>query len=375
MAPDNAVALYLKPQNNNNASTASTKIRCFIGGEWKPRYEFSNRQLERFDRSKGNPRNARVSCRAHSVQPVRELQCEGPCGKWLPLENFSKATRGHNKTWCEDCTEWQLSNEPGFTPYIPPTGVDDFDEPELLEDGHADALIQFNEHGERVENWIQGNPSEIGDYDKLEIGTQRSVMDSASEVSVPSLLDDSPHELATLPQALTAVNLSRVGYFEEPRPSYAAVASAGNASSTIGGSRYGGNRPDRRDTATPVARTVQIPFPMGGDDSVESQSYRSSSAPALTSDTVSKITSQDQSVVSDANTVWVEDEFTALTVLPNPRQRMEGPSGWARPVQRKTELLVPKYVMNANIGDVQPRSHQQRPVYADVDDDDSEDEC
>lgn len=149
------------------------RIRCFIGGEWKPRSEFSGRQLEKFTRARTQPGRSQISCRAHSTQIRRELKCEGPCAKWQPIENFSRSTRNHSKTvssrdtfghvrkgssnrktqWCIDCTDWQLSVEPGFAPYVPPSSFDEDDEDDMAEDDDDDEIIPVDEvPGERIED-------------------------------------------------------------------------------------------------------------------------------------------------------------------------------------------------------------------------------
>ncbi|CAK7223770.1 hypothetical protein SCUCBS95973_005292 [Sporothrix curviconia] len=350
---EGAVSLYLK-------------IRCFIGGEWKPRSEFSGRQLDKFSRSRSHPARSQISCRVHSTQIRREIKCEGPCEKWLPIENFSKATRSHSKTWCMDCTDWQLSVEPGYTPYVPPTSIEedeDEDDDDDEEAGETNAIAPPDEiPGERIEDWIHGNPSELGGYDRVETGTQYSAVGSVSGVSSRSLLDTRNRELGGLPEALTATNLGLVVSAGPGIPSYASVASTIRAPastvSQISRSTAGGQL------------TRQSPMPASDTGSV-SQTNRSVSNTLYSADSM---TSQSQSV-SGASTAWMESGFQALTIgPPQPAQRIETRNGWARPVQRKTDLTAPRYVANHGVVDQLPQT-VQKVSYADADDDDSEDEC
>ncbi|CAK7217426.1 hypothetical protein SBRCBS47491_003162 [Sporothrix bragantina] len=355
----------ISPKNDKKTQDSPDKIRCFIGGEWKPRSEFSSRQLEKFARSKSHPARAEISCRAHSTQIRREIKCEGPCEKWLPIENFSKATRSHSKTWCMDCTDWQLSVEPGYTPYVPPTSLEedeDEDDDDDEEAGEANAIAPPDEiPGERIEDWIHGNPSELGGYDRIETGPQYSVVGSVSGVSSNSLLDTRNRQLGALPEALTATNLGLVVSAGLGIPSYASVASTIRAPastvSQISRSTSGGQL-ERRDLMR-ASNTGSV-----------SQSNRSASNTLYSADSM---TSQTQSI-SGASTGWMESGFQALTIgPPQPPQRIETRNGWARPVQRKTDLTAPRYVANHGVVDQAPQVVQK--TYADADDDYSEDEC
>ncbi|CAK7198912.1 hypothetical protein SEUCBS139899_001580 [Sporothrix eucalyptigena] len=362
--PVGAVSLYLRPKNSQTTQKTAGKIRCFIGGEWKPRSEFSNRQLEKFDHSRSHPGHSQISCRVHSTQIRREIKCEGPCAKWLPIENFSKATRSHSKTWCMDCTEWQLSVEPGYAPYVPPTSREDDeeDDEEVEEEHEIDPADEIP--GERIEDWIQNNPSELGGYDKVETGTAHtSTVGSISDISGRSLLDTCNREIGGLPEALTATNLNVAHTAGPVIPFYASIAST----STV--------RP-------PASVTSQASRPASGgqligwgamrsDTASVSQSNQSASNTLFSADSV---TTQSQSV-SGASTVWMESGFQALTIGP-PRvpQRIETRNGWARPVQRKTDLAAPRYVATNGGVDLQPQNIQ-RTVYTDADDEGSEDEC
>ncbi|RKU44719.1 hypothetical protein DL546_006967 [Coniochaeta pulveracea] len=101
------------------------KIRCDIGKEWKNSSEFSkNKLVDYANRARlggyVTPANSGISCRVHTGEPGLKRQCMGPCGKILPLSLFSKNTRVRGINWCNECTEWQLANEPGWSPYPTP---------------------------------------------------------------------------------------------------------------------------------------------------------------------------------------------------------------------------------------------------------------
>ncbi|ERS96357.1 hypothetical protein HMPREF1624_07267 [Sporothrix schenckii ATCC 58251] len=359
-----------RPKNSTATQSTAGKIRCFAGGEWKPRSEFSNRQLEKFARARVPPDQSEISCRAHSTQIRRELKCEGPCAKWQPIENFSRSTRNHSKTWCTDCTDWQLSVEPGFAPYVPPTALNEDDEDDQGdedEDDH-DGIIPIDEvPGERIEDWIQGNPSELGQFDRIEVGTQPSIVGSSSDISRPILLDTRNRELGGLPEALSAVNLGRSTDSGPSPSSGASIASASTVKGPVA-TALGGD-------LTPVGGSLLM-----GDSDTVSQSNRTYSNTLFSAANSRRASSQSGSVVSGSggggDTVWMETRFAALPLTLSqpmaPSQRAETRNGWARPVQRKTTLIAPRYVSNTGGIEIQP---QKKTVYADADEDDSEDEC
>lgn len=51
-----------------------------------------------------------------------------------------------------DCTEWQLSVEPGFAPYIPPRSFDEVEDDEPAEDDDTDIAPADEVPGERIED-------------------------------------------------------------------------------------------------------------------------------------------------------------------------------------------------------------------------------
>jgi hypothetical protein len=74
------------------------RLRCDIGKEWKNSSEFSkNKLLDYVNRARRGayvtPANSGISCRVHTGEPELKRQCQGPCGKVLPLSLFSKNTR------------------------------------------------------------------------------------------------------------------------------------------------------------------------------------------------------------------------------------------------------------------------------------------
>lgn len=69
-----------------------------MGGEWKDPAQFSKRQLQVYMtnlRTKKNvtPAQSGIACRIHTGEQIHELQCDGPCNKWQPLQYFSKSSR------------------------------------------------------------------------------------------------------------------------------------------------------------------------------------------------------------------------------------------------------------------------------------------
>lgn len=169
--------------------------------------------------------------------------------------------------------------------------------------------------------WIQENPSEAGDYDGIEIATQASVIDTASEVSGPTLLDDNIDDLGGLPQALNAVNLSRVGRYDEPPTT--SSTTPGQRGTMLGASQSGNG----------IDHTASTDF--------ETQSLGSLSKATVIADSYIESTRQTDYATthsrtsvadaSDHNLAVVEQETTTVSVSPE-RQRSPGPSGWARPV-------------------------------------------
>nr|XP_036585880.1 stc1 domain protein [Colletotrichum truncatum]KAF6796071.1 stc1 domain protein [Colletotrichum truncatum] len=110
------------------------RFRCDLGGEWKPFSSFSKRQqkivtdkLER--RIRIDAANTGMTCRMHSGEPVKEIQCEGPCNEIRVLDDFSKNNRSNGVYVCKFCQHWTNSQEPGYTPWAAPSNMlDPFEE-------------------------------------------------------------------------------------------------------------------------------------------------------------------------------------------------------------------------------------------------------
>ncbi|KAB5582727.1 hypothetical protein GE09DRAFT_280573 [Coniochaeta sp. 2T2.1] len=101
-------------------------IRCDVGKEWRAPVYFSKTKLHQFANNlrRGSPRvtaaRSGIACRIHSGEPDPTMKCNGPCGKMYALDAFSRNTRTAGKYWCNLCTDWQLTNEAGITPFPTP---------------------------------------------------------------------------------------------------------------------------------------------------------------------------------------------------------------------------------------------------------------
>ncbi|KAK6226067.1 hypothetical protein QIS74_02114 [Colletotrichum tabaci] len=101
------------------------KFRCKTGGEWKPLSSFSNKQqklvLDKLGRRvRIDAANTGMNCRFHSGEPIKELQCEGPCSQILVLDHFSKNNRTNGVNICKACQHWINTQEPGYAPWAGP---------------------------------------------------------------------------------------------------------------------------------------------------------------------------------------------------------------------------------------------------------------
>ncbi|KAL2107681.1 hypothetical protein VUR80DRAFT_4880 [Thermomyces stellatus] len=102
--------------NNRYDVLHASQYRCAVGGEWKPRSSFSQKNHNNLENKvkigmKVNPANTGMKCRDHSGEPKLERRCEGPCNKVKPLSAFSKNNLANGMTWCQSCTNWQLSQD------------------------------------------------------------------------------------------------------------------------------------------------------------------------------------------------------------------------------------------------------------------------
>ncbi|EFW98838.1 hypothetical protein CMQ_4690 [Grosmannia clavigera kw1407] len=232
--------------------------------------------------------------------------------------------------WCYDCTAWQLSVEPGVAVCAPPNSAAEVDELALLYAKPAEVIVSREEREERVEQWIQDNPSEAGDYDGIEIATQASVIDTASEVSGPSLLDDNINDLGNLPQALNAINLSRIGRYDEPPTTTVSnvLVRSGNENAAAESTDFETRSQDSNSKATIIANSAL--------ESNQQTDYATTNSRTSVND------------VSNHDLALVELGTTAVVNGPPERQRSPGPSGWARPNQRKIPWAPPRYVLSGS---------------------------
>ncbi|KAK1841181.1 hypothetical protein CCHR01_16198 [Colletotrichum chrysophilum] len=109
----------------NSAKKMPESFRCDLGGEWRPWGAFSKRQqklvTDRLSRGANiNAANTGMICRQHSGEPVKEIQCEGPCNKIRILDDFSKNNRTNGVNICKHCQHWTNTQEPGYAPWAAP---------------------------------------------------------------------------------------------------------------------------------------------------------------------------------------------------------------------------------------------------------------
>ncbi|KAK2001839.1 hypothetical protein LX36DRAFT_697941 [Colletotrichum falcatum] len=116
-----------------NGQKLPDKFRCKTGGEWKPWSSFSAKQQKLVQtklsrRVQIDAANTGMICRIHSGEPVKEIQCEGPCNQIRALDHFSKNNRSNGVNiahayWgqiCKACQHWVNTQEPGYAPWAGP---------------------------------------------------------------------------------------------------------------------------------------------------------------------------------------------------------------------------------------------------------------
>ncbi|KZL79874.1 hypothetical protein CI238_02335 [Colletotrichum incanum] len=119
---------------HNDGQKPPEKFRCKVGGEWKPWSSFSKKQQKLVQdklnrRARIDAANTGMVCRIHSGEPVKEIQCEGPCNQVLVLDKFSKNNRTNGVNICKACQHWINTQEPGYAPWASPnTGLDPLEE-------------------------------------------------------------------------------------------------------------------------------------------------------------------------------------------------------------------------------------------------------
>ncbi|KAI6716481.1 hypothetical protein JHW43_000912 [Diplocarpon mali] len=128
------------------SANPSSRYRCRVCEKWLESANYSKKELNSYadKAARGivmNGRTAKLRCRPCSGGPLQEKQCEGPCGMWKELQQFSKASRSAGGThWCQECTLWKLSNEHGVTSQAAPTGdlAPDEDDSYVAPDANGD---------------------------------------------------------------------------------------------------------------------------------------------------------------------------------------------------------------------------------------------
>ncbi|KAG7125276.1 hypothetical protein HYQ45_013279 [Verticillium longisporum] len=122
------------PGNGSNPTqmqrSGPRSFRCDIGGEWKPLDGFSKRFQKMSSKPRFDPARSGMICRVHSGEPALEAKCNGPCGRVLPLNSFSKSSRSKGVHLCIQCQSWISTQdaENGRTPIAAPSHERDFDE-------------------------------------------------------------------------------------------------------------------------------------------------------------------------------------------------------------------------------------------------------
>ncbi|GKT57096.1 STC1 domain protein [Colletotrichum tofieldiae] len=128
--PNGHTSFYLRllidiTSPNNEGQKLPEKFRCKTGGEWKPWSSFSKKQQKLVQdklsrRVRIDAANTGMVCRIHSGEPVKEIQCEGPCNRILVLDKFSKNNRTNGVNICKACQHWVNTQEPGYAPWAGP---------------------------------------------------------------------------------------------------------------------------------------------------------------------------------------------------------------------------------------------------------------
>ncbi|KDN66011.1 hypothetical protein CSUB01_00677 [Colletotrichum sublineola] len=123
----------------NDGGKLPDKFRCKTGGEWKPWSSFSSKQQKLVQgklsrRVRIDAANTGMVCRTHSGEPIKEIQCEGPCNRILALDQFSKNNRSNGVNICKACQHWVNTQEPGYAPWAgPKTDLDPLEEKDDFE--------------------------------------------------------------------------------------------------------------------------------------------------------------------------------------------------------------------------------------------------
>ncbi|TPX10974.1 uncharacterized protein E0L32_008011 [Thyridium curvatum] len=327
------------------AENGTNKIRCSTGGEWRARGEFSKNQLRKYDenlrkRSPGvTAADSGINCLEHSGNVAKELRCKGPCQQWLAFSQFSKRTRKMNRNWCLQCTAWQLSQEPGYIPFAAPNNVLSLDEKRKITESQDHIFLE-----------ALGSHSPAEDDQSSD---ETMTTSAAAQHDVFSEIRFDPEAVQPLSEATLAACNAKMYATETTRTVAATEDSRPTCSdfvSTFQTSVTGTTSKDLADsdTGTSVAATT----PQASHNGAEATPFNAwgpNGQPA-----------------TRRKAVTVVSAVTSTVGGTRPRDRPDGPSGWARPSTRKTELLVPAYVTQ--------QGFFSDPV-SDWDSDDSPDEC
>ncbi|KAK4195319.1 Stc1 domain-containing protein [Triangularia verruculosa] len=187
---------------------SASKIRCESGGEWNDRSAYSQSALRKYQKKiaikAATPTHSTISCIRHSAATkAPEMQCEGPCDKFLPLDSFSKSSRRNKRYWCKDCTDWTEKSEVGE--YLPPPGT-------KIQPGEFDTLktraSQFMldndyENGIPIEGMISApsviveEDEEEGEFRLMSAGSESGTCASAAETKDSGIDTNGPKGLST----------------------------------------------------------------------------------------------------------------------------------------------------------------------------------
>ncbi|KAG7101374.1 hypothetical protein HYQ44_019035 [Verticillium longisporum] len=185
------------PGNGSNPTqmqrSGPRSFRCDIGGEWKPLDGFSKRFQKMSSKPRFDPARSGMICRVHSGEPALEAKCNGPCGRVLPLNSFSKSSRSKGVHLCIQCQSWISTQdaENGRTPIAAPSHERDFDEQikgihlPLVPDLHAEYVgsDEDDDYDEELIGPIRGMAANSFRYGLSEVS---SCLEDTASVTTPT---------------------------------------------------------------------------------------------------------------------------------------------------------------------------------------------
>ncbi|PQE29618.1 STC1 domain protein [Rutstroemia sp. NJR-2017a BBW] len=164
-----------KPNYKNSYaaySAAQFKFKCQRCGILKTQDAFSNKEINTYKdllaKSPGmkpHPVESGRKCHACNDSQLNELQCQGPCGKVLPLARFSKQQRKGGMGACMECITWRESLVQGLpTASAPGSGVQPgaFDRDVEPENTTGPILPSPNIDARTATMTVQSKPSSSG---------------------------------------------------------------------------------------------------------------------------------------------------------------------------------------------------------------------